>query len=150
MTYPLNWMRMFSSQKNFLHLKSYYSLRTDFRKPFKSLYCKWAQHVNTHLDTSDGTSGAKVRFSSSVELQTFPQKGQTVPKNHVSGALNALEILTMTLYPGVTVMWAPKRKREDLMEKGSHLWRAVVAHRFVLSIAYLSGRNQGRAVKAFK
>lgn len=39
------------------------------------------------------------------------------------------------------------------MEKGSHLLRVVLAHMFapaVLSIAYLSGLNQGRAVKPFK
>lgn len=38
------------------------------------------------------------------------------------------------------------------MEKGSYLLRAVVAHMFapaVLTIAYPSGSNQGRAVEPF-
>lgn len=62
------------------------------------------------------------------------------------------KIFTMTPYPGVTIMCVSDRKREDEMEKWSHLLRAVVVHMFagdVLSIAYLSASNQDRAVKPF-
>lgn len=57
----------------------------------------------------------------------------------------------MAPYPGVMVMCVCERQRETV--KCSNLLRAVVAHMYahtVLSIAYMSAVNQGRAVKTFK
>lgn len=69
-------------------------------------------------------------------------------------AKNALEILTMTPHPDVIIMCLKRKRGQRVKWKRGPIccmWLRV--HMFalaVLSIAYLSAFNQGRAVKPFK